>query len=1073
MRLDRLTLLFVAGFITGLTIVSEPTVLYAQEAERDPAAQARATPKPTVVRKRTVGDLLKGYQDLKKTNLSIPKAAGTTAKAVRPLPLSKVAPMRSESLFQQDDQNEAELEKILDREIDELYKLTTRYKKSQNRGELWLRLAELYVEKARLFNFRTQNKFDKDIAAWEASGQKGPPPKMDARIPKTYNQKAIQLYEWFLSDFPKDSKIDQALFFLGYNYIELDQLARGVQYYEQLTKKFPSSPYVSESHFALGEYYFDNRDWKKAFANFKRVLDIKTARLYSFALYKMGWCYYRLGKVDAAIKTLEQVIYHSRRQVEVSRSQGLKSVNRIRLATEALKDIVPFYHDIRDYKDAKDYFLTLGGEKALFPLLERLAYVYSDGGKQEQARYIFKQLLDMRPTSPKAFDYQYQIVQNYSSRGDRSIFKSELFSWINEYSPDSEWARANAKDLELQKRVYELRETTLRNYVLQNHQTAQNAKNPVAQKNALVGYEMYLQTFGKAEKFAEMRFFFGELLFDLKQFDAAFIQYDWVAENSAKNTKYYEQAVLNAVLSAEKNLPKDEDVRKRIGNNLEALPYGQPEVKFMSSAERYLQTFPKGDKVADIRFKVGRIAYSYNHFDEALKIFQDIVKKYPKTQYATYAANLILDIYNLRNDYEGLAKAGSELMQSPELMSAGAGADIKDAVERASFKGAQEAEVNKNYAESAKQYEQFAKKYPNSKLAPSAKYNAAINYERAGQIVLAIAGYKAVVENRDKKNPTTPDVRKKSQRLIARLYEQTGQYENAATEFETYARQNPKDQYEDESYYNAAILWDALGNHSRAITNYEKYFDISKKANKREALFLIAAVQEKRGSLSAAIQYYQKYLSTSPSAPEKVIASNYKIAVLSRKLNRQSEYKKGCERTIAVQRKFGKVGASEAAECKYEISLNTIREFEAIRIPSNPAKQGAALKQKLDYISRINNEMSQVIKYDDGNYIIAALTTTGRAYEHMNRTLNNAPKPSGLKPEELKQYNAEIDKIAAPLKQSAIDNYNRAVSKAFEIHFYNQWMTEAMSALNRFDRALYPDTGERTSEVREIDISGI
>lgn len=1067
--------------------------LLAQESavDRDPAAKKKtmkSAVKPKTSKnkpaasgnkplgKKTVGDLLKGYQDLQKSKLALPSSSSATVRTVRPLPLSKVAPVRSEALFQQDSESEVELEKLLDKEIDELFKLTNRYKKSPNRGELWLRLAELYVEKSRLFNFRAQSKFDKDIAEWEASGQKGPAPKLDANVPKTYNQKAIQLYEWFLADFPNDPKADQALFFLGYNYVELDQIKKGVQYYEQLTKKFPRSPYVSESHFALGEYYFDNRQWAKAQANFKRVLEIKTARLYAFALYKMGWCYYRLGKVDAAIKTLEQVIYHSRRQVEVSKSQGLKSVNRIRLASEALKDIVPFYADIRDFKNAKEYFLNLGGEKALFPLLERLAYVYSDSGKQEPARYIFKQLLSMRPTAPKAFDYQYQIVQNYSSRGDRSIFKSELFSWINEYSPESDWARANNNDVDLQRRAYELRETTLRNYILQNHQTAQNSRSPVAQKNAREGYEIYMKIFSKSDKYAEIRFFYGELLYDMHMFDAAAVQYDWVAENSGKENKYYEQAVLNAVLSAEKNLPKDEDVRKKAGDDLNPLPYGAAEQKFITSAERYLKSFPKGEKVPDIRFKLGRIAYTYNHFDEALVIFQDIAKKYPKTQYATYAANLILDIYNLKKDYEGLAKAGTELMQSSELMSAGVGADIKDAVERAGFKKAQDAELAKDYAESAKQYESFAKKYPNSKLAPSAKYNAAVNFERSGQIIPAIAGYKAVLDNRDKKNPVSPDVRKKSQRLLARLYDQTGQYEKAAAEFESYAKQNPKDQYEDESYYNAAILYDSLSNYGRAISNYEKYFDSSKKLERREAFYLIANVQEKRGSLSAAIQYYEKYLDANPSAPDKVINSQYKIATLSKKLNRQSQFKQGCEKTIAVVKKLSGskgVGSSEAAECKYELSLATLRDLEFIRIPANPAKQGAAVKQKLDLVAKINSEMAEVIKYDDGNYVIAALTTAGRAYDHMSRALYNAPKPAGLKPEELKIYDAEIDKIAAPLKQSAIDNYKRAVNKAFEIHFYNQYMTEAMAALNRYDKSLYPDSGERVSEVREIDLSGM
>lgn len=1066
----RVILIFVLMSLTSFE-------LRAQEYERDPAAKKakKSAPKTTTKKtkkSRTVGDLLKGFQDIQKKQLLLPKTMVQESK-VKPKALSQVAPIRSDVLLHQDDQSEADLEKLLDKEIEQLYKLTNRYKKSPNRGELWLRLAELYVEKARLYGYRAQNKYDKDIAAWESRGRKGRAPKMNLSVAKSFNKKAIQLYEWFLADFPKDPKVDQALFFLGYNYVELEQIKKGVAYYERLTKQHPRSIYVSESHFALGEYYFDNRDWKKAEKNYRRVLEIRSARLYGFALYKIAWCFYRQGRIGSAIKTLEQVVNHSKKQIEVSRSQGLKAVNRIRLASEALKDIVPFYSEVRDYKDAKEYFLELGGDKALFPLLERLAYVYSDAGKQVAARSIFKELLSMRPTAPKAFEYQYQIVQNFSNKGSRDIYRQELVNWINEYGANSEWARANSDDKELLRKAYDQRESVLRTYTLQQHQTAQNSRSPLARRLAREGYEIYIKTFEDSDKIGEMHFFYGELLYDMKEYDAAAAHYNWVAENSKKDAKYYEQAVLNAVLAAEKALPADEDVRRRAGDSLEPLEYGPAEKKFIASAERYIKAFPNGEKVPDIRFKLGRIAYTYNRFDEAVPIFQDIVRRYPKTQYATYSANLILDIYNLRKDYEGLAKAGTEMLSQSNLGNTGVSADIKDAVERATFKRAQEMESSGKYLDSAKQYEAFALKYPSSKLTPGARYNAAVNYERAGMIAPAIAGYRAVVDNSDRRNPTPEDVKKKSRRLLARLYEQTGQFEKAAVEFERYAKDYPKDQYQDESFYNAAVLWDGLRADSRSISNYEKYYENSRKADRREVFLAIAQVQERRGALSAAITNYEKYLNSGSPDIGKVIFAHYKIATISKRLRRESQANEWFKKTISVHKRLtgGKgIGASEAAESKYELSLQTLRELESIRIPANPQTQGEAVKRKLDLVNRLNNEMAEVIKYDDGNYVIAALATTGRAYDHMSRALYNAPVPSGFKPEERKLYVAEIDKIAAPLRETAIDNYKRAINKSFEIQSYNEWTIAAMAALNRYDGTQYPDGGDRVVEVQEIDL---
>ena len=147
--------------------------------------------------------------------------------------------------------------------INQAYKLTQQFKNSKRRGELWLRLAELYVEKSRLIEYRIQTAHDEALRKFQ-SGESKQRPKLDLGASQDYNKRAIQLYEWFLRDFPKDQKVDQALFFLGYNYFELTNEAKGKSYYEQLTQQFPDSPYVDESNFALGEFYFEKEKWKDA-----------------------------------------------------------------------------------------------------------------------------------------------------------------------------------------------------------------------------------------------------------------------------------------------------------------------------------------------------------------------------------------------------------------------------------------------------------------------------------------------------------------------------------------------------------------------------------------------------------------------------------------------------------------------------------------------------------------------------------------------------------------------------------------------------------------------------------------
>jgi len=226
-------------------------------------------------KKKTVGELLKQAgrgSEIKatvKNKMALPAFSDKIVSQSRkqsPVDLNKVKPPKT-SIFMQDAlDDKTQLEKITDQQIQELFKLTQKFKTSSRRGELWLRLAELYVEKAGVIDFRKQSEYDLKLKEYH-EGRLKIKPALDLRDAKEYNRKAIQLYEWFARDFPRDEKMDQALFFLGYNYFEIGETKKGLVYYTRLTKEFPRSNFIIESRFALAEYYFENERWKQALEN--------------------------------------------------------------------------------------------------------------------------------------------------------------------------------------------------------------------------------------------------------------------------------------------------------------------------------------------------------------------------------------------------------------------------------------------------------------------------------------------------------------------------------------------------------------------------------------------------------------------------------------------------------------------------------------------------------------------------------------------------------------------------------------------------------------------------------------
>lgn len=1011
-------------------------------------------------KKKTVGELLRqadrgaGLNMGTKSDVAIPEMADLFKKEQNPINLNQVKPPKSSSFFDDPNDDKAKLEKITDQQINELFKLTQKFKNSPQRGELWLRLAELYVEKAGVIDFRKQGEFDQQLKEYQA-GRRKTKPILDLSDAKEYNRKAIQLYEWFARDFPKDDKMDQALFFLGYNNFELNNLEKGKDYYDRLTKEHPNSPYVIETHFALGEFHFENEKWAQAKEHYEKVARFKRHRLFTFSLYKMAWCEFRSGNTLKALKTMETLIRYSKELANMERVQGRKNINKGKLESEGLRDIVVFYGDIADPDKAPPYFKALAGKDAN-NYLEKLAFLYSDKGNLQGARYLFKYLIQENPNSPKAFDYQFQIVKLFSTAKKSKEFRDELFSWVRDYGTSSSWYQANQTNKDLIDNSNKLREQTLRTYILQQHQTAQNSRAAFSQALAMEGYRVYLAEIKEGPNVADMHFYYAELLYDLKKFEDAGTQYLWVTQN-AKDSKYYSRAFENVLIALEKDLPKDEEIAAQVGKTVELQPVDPRAVKFINAGTEYVQKIPNAEKAPEIKFRIGRLYYQHNQFDQAIPFFKDIVAKHPKTKYAEFSANLMLDAYNLKKDYAGLEKAGGELLTLPGIADSKAGSDIRQVLEKSSFKRAQDLEVNKDYAGSASQFEAFAKSNPTSNLAPIAIFNAAINYERAGMNQKAIANHQAVLNSHAKESDS---FKPKSRRILATLYRDAGMLEEAARAFKEAATELGKDPAASNMYFNAAILYEAVGKNADAIKFYDTYYNMDKKRDRYEALYSIATLYRNQGSITRASDYYIAYVESGVGAPEKNVESSYWIYVLSKRLNRITMSKEWRAKTLGLQRKYGSakggVGASYAAKLKLEDVEASFAELRAVRIPQNPAKQQQAVQQKIGMVTRLNNDLAEVIKLDSPDEIIASLSILGQANMHMGDSLVNAPIPGGLNEEETKQYKAGIAKLAEPFYNKAKESLKTAVERASELDAFNDYYKKARELYLKLDsKALY------------------
>lgn len=1015
------------------------------------------------IREQTIGDVLSrvsgNTKGVQKEKSDLPKST-ESAFEKKTINTEIIRPPRSTDIYRiEGDGKEAEYERLTDKGIKDLYGLVSKFKNSPNRGELWVRLAEAYVEKARLVKYRKYREHEQKLDDFDAKKTKVKP-VLDLREAREYNQQAVNLYKLFLNDFPKDKKVGQVLFFLGYNYYELGREDEGAKYYKILADKYTKSAYLDESTFSLGDYYFEKNRWKDALKYYSRLLDKKEGRHYLLALYKTAWCKYRLSDARQALRGMELVYLESRRQKEEG-ERGAK-ISKVRLASEALRDIVPFYSEIGDYRNAENYFERLvGAGKSANRMMERLAYIYSSRGNIEAARLLFKRLIEIEPLAPKSFEYQYQVVVNYSSAGKGNTFKSELYDWIVKYAPGSEWSNANKKDDKLLTEAYERREKTLRNYVLQEHQAVKKSGNEDARRRTLEWYKVYLRSFSESKEVSDMHFFHGELLYDNKMYAEASQEYNWVLVNDQKS-KYYKDANINVIASLEKLLPSQQTLltrRDKLGKSNEPIAMDSQLSQFVNVAQNFITKYPTDPRSSDLQFKVAQVYYLHNMFKESIDNFEPIIKKSPKSQAGQDAISFVLDIYNRRQDFVGLKKVSEILLANNDIRGSAAGKQLQQILVNTKFKNAEQLlKSNQSYA-SGEAFEKFATENPNSSLAVSAVYNAAFSYKQAHAVGPALKMYEALLNHPDK-SAEAQRLKAGAAKELPPLYQQLGNYIRAAKGYESAAAANPKEAFAKDYLFNAAVIWDGFEYYDNAIRDYQAYAGKETKGSDRiEANYYQAEIWRKRGNAKLAIENYEKYVNGPAANKERIVESCFKIYELYLKANDMPKANRWRDKTISVQRSLStadkSIGAKYAAEARFVQLKEIYEQIRKISIPANAKTQGVAIKQRLALIEKLKTEIVQVLRYASGHQIVASYTTLAMAYGNTAYAIKTAPLPAeikALKKEQIAQYEAKVaETYVVPLDQKAFENYELAVQNANQLDVYDDYVVNAKKNLARMN----------------------
>jgi len=298
-------------------------------------------------------------------------------------------------------------------------------------------------------------------------------------------KKTLEYYQKIIDNYPTSKLAPNSYYNIAYILYELGRKDEAVDIYAKIIETYPNSEFYVDANFALGEYFFDpelnptrNTDLdlynvNKAITYYKAIVNANYDENYYYkALYRLGFCYYRIYDYDTAADYLTETtekLYEKYGLEELPNDMRPLSLEYLAFSfkdklwsdvTESdtsdvvVKEDKPII-ELQNYIDnrKKENFsaLYLYGDK----IFKYLGDAYFEGDEYELSISTYDTLLSMYPLIKKAPLIQERIIEAYSMKkyDDPKEQQAELYrernQFFEKFKSSSEWGTANKDGVSL------------------------------------------------------------------------------------------------------------------------------------------------------------------------------------------------------------------------------------------------------------------------------------------------------------------------------------------------------------------------------------------------------------------------------------------------------------------------------------------------------------------------------------------------------------------------------------------------------------------------------------------------
>lgn len=915
-----------------------------------------------------------------------------------------------------------------------------------------LRLAELRWETARA-------EYLEAFAAWQKVpvSNRGPEP-----VPAYAS--AVELYDRILTKHRDFERYDLVLYMKAFALVEAGDLDGALVLYGRIRDEFPESRFVPDAHMAFAEAAFGGSyDYQSALRDYEKVLTFPSSGLYDLALFKSAWCLWKLGRTDEAATRFRRVLDLGDDRSKLTAEQRRRLEE---LQTEALDYLIQvFTEDERNTAaDVFGFLEGIGGEKYAYRVLSRLSETYVGQARYDRAVQAYRLLLEMDPASPEAPTYQREIAACYAGLEDDPNTVKALGELAARYKGSADWGRAQS-DPEVVAGAEKLGEKAVRVQALRWHEVGQKDKQTIKLERAVELYAVYLEHYGTNRRAYEIEFYRAEILFHrLSRNKEAGDGYLAAARRNPKG-EFTRDALYNAIGAFERI--REVELKacgsapggKGSGGN-GAAPKAtcaetENDQKFSQAIELYVQLFPNDPDLPEILFRQGKLYYDRGVYDPAVRLWGQLLERFPKSEYAGPAGDLILDSFNRAEDFGNIEKWARRLKKSAAFASADAQRRLDGLILASVFKFGEQLAQKDDHGGAAEAYFRAAEEFPNDPRAKKAYYNAGLERQRAGDLGGAADAFDRLIE----RFPGSEEGALAAW-AGAQMYESIAQFSDAARYYEAYAEKFPKAPKATDAAYNAVLLRVTAGEHAAGIRNGRRFVSAhGTSALADDVTFFIGRAHEGAEEWNEAARVYRQFIGRTKSADRKVEAATRLGKVLRRAGDRS-----GAEKAFGEAGKMGKgraggklkEGRYAAAEARYLEGELVLADYEAVRIAGEMEGLRGRLQKKSELLKKAAVIFSDVVTYRVAEWVTAALFQIGHSYELFASSLREAPVPEGLSEEEQQVYQDQLSAFIIPMEERALEAFEGGYQKALELRIYNSWTEKLRDGLTRLNDVQYP-----------------